>query len=255
MPDALFGDPLLLVAVAGLGLSGIVSAIRLIDWFMHSDPKVIAQASRWGGLALAALSVPLLLGLLIGQRWTAAAVLAAVMLLGFTFYGPRALARLRPLRPDLSWPPGGAKRPDDPGMPDDALVQRSIAVLEAYLQRTTGIAPPPAAGTKRVTSRAGTSGNGNGHDLDAAPMPVAEALDVLQLDPGATETEINDAHRRLIELVHPDRGGSHYLTVKINQAKDTLLGAANVQTASHTPAPARKPARRRASARPQPPSN
>src|SRR5262249_25679540 len=98
MGDALFGDPLFLIAIAGLGLSGIVSAIRLVDWFMRSDPKLIAQTGRWTGLGLVALSVPLLIGLLIGQKWTAAAVLAAVMLLGFTFYGPRALARLR-LRP------------------------------------------------------------------------------------------------------------------------------------------------------------
>ena len=42
------GDPLLLVAVIGLGLSALASAIRLIDWFLHSDPKAIAQCRPLG---------------------------------------------------------------------------------------------------------------------------------------------------------------------------------------------------------------
>jgi len=44
------GDPLLLVAVIGLGLSALASAIRLIDWFLHSDPKAIAHAGRWAAV-------------------------------------------------------------------------------------------------------------------------------------------------------------------------------------------------------------
>ena len=47
------GDPLLLVAVIGLGLSALASAIRLIDWFLHSDPKAIANAGRWAAVGLA----------------------------------------------------------------------------------------------------------------------------------------------------------------------------------------------------------
>ena len=50
-----------------------------------------------------------------------------------------------------------------------------------------------------------------------------EALSILGLDSSASEEDIVAAHRRLIQKVHPDRGGSDYLASRINQAKDSLL--------------------------------
>ena len=69
-------------------------------------------------------------------------------------------------------------------------------------------------------------GNSSGQSTarDSSGMNRAEALAVLGLDDSATEQDIIDAHRSLIQKLHPDRGGNDYLAAKINQAKDFLLG-------------------------------
>jgi hypothetical protein len=91
---------------------------------------------------------------------------------------------------------------------------QSAAVLEAYLDRTQGDDWREREGGGRTT----------GATAAHTPLSMDEALSILGLAPGASEAEIRDAHRRLMQKLHPDRGGSDYLAAKINQAKALLLG-------------------------------
>ncbi|CAG8705158.1 16961_t:CDS:2, partial [Cetraspora pellucida] len=50
-----------------------------------------------------------------------------------------------------------------------------------------------------------------------------EAIQILGLrESGINKAKIKEAHRRIMLLNHPDRGGSPYLASKINEAKDFL---------------------------------
>lgn len=55
-------------------------------------------------------------------------------------------------------------------------------------------------------------------------MDRAEALAVLGLEDGASEEQIREAYKRLMTMIHPDKGGTTYLAQKLNQARDLLLG-------------------------------
>lgn len=56
-------------------------------------------------------------------------------------------------------------------------------------------------------------------------MSRKQAADILGIKVTATESEIREAHKRLMQKIHPDRGGSDALAKQINRAKDILLGS------------------------------
>jgi hypothetical protein len=89
----------------------------------------------------------------------------------------------------------------------------SASLLEAYLDRHHSRWREQTGNQNYRKNTAPGSGN----------MTQEEARDILGVDKNASETEITQAHRRLIHKLHPDRGGSDYLAGKINLAKDCLL--------------------------------
>jgi hypothetical protein len=89
----------------------------------------------------------------------------------------------------------------------------SMPVLEAFLDRNFG--------AQWREQEAGAQGPSS---TSRAKMSHAEALEVLGLGEGASPEEIRQAHRRLMQRLHPDHGGSSYLAARINQARDVLLG-------------------------------
>ncbi|WP_295542582.1 molecular chaperone DnaJ [uncultured Thiohalocapsa sp.] len=95
---------------------------------------------------------------------------------------------------------------------------RSAAVLTAYLDREHP--------DWREDAAAGAAGQGGGTTGQAAArgMTKDDAWSILGLEPGASTDAVRAAHRRLMQRLHPDRGGSDYLAAQINAAKDLLLG-------------------------------
>jgi hypothetical protein len=88
----------------------------------------------------------------------------------------------------------------------------SVQLLASYLQQ-------------RFPGEAAFSGQQQAGPSSTSTMGRAEALAVLGLQEGATEEEIIAAHRKLIQKLHPDRGGNDYLAAQVNLAKDLLLAS------------------------------
>ena len=55
-------------------------------------------------------------------------------------------------------------------------------------------------------------------------MSKKEALEILGLQEGASREQIIRSHQNLVKKNHPDLGGSDWVTKKLNQARDILLG-------------------------------
>lgn len=86
----------------------------------------------------------------------------------------------------------------------------SVQLLDPYLEQRF-----PGADTD--SNHAGTDATHSGS------MNRREAMQILGVGEEASRDDIVAAHRKLMQKLHPDRGGSDYLAAKINEAKDFLL--------------------------------
>lgn len=94
----------------------------------------------------------------------------------------------------------------------------SARLLESYLDKRFGDswrADDPDGQQQQQNDTAGSRSDGQLSD--------AEAYEILGLEPGADRDAIVQAHRRLMQKLHPDHGGSAYLAARINAARAHLL--------------------------------
>lgn len=95
----------------------------------------------------------------------------------------------------------------------------SARLLETYLDKRYGEAWRADDNDEKEETGGGSAGaavNGTGMSRD-------EAYEILGLPADASPEAIIKAHRRLMQRLHPDRGGSAYLAARINAARKTLL--------------------------------
>ena len=88
----------------------------------------------------------------------------------------------------------------------------SLQVLEAYLDR---MHPDWRTEAQDEAEHFGP--------VEESVMSMDLALEILGLSGPASKEEVTVAHRKLMQKMHPDRGGTDYLAKKINTAKDYLM--------------------------------
>lgn len=200
-------DYMVVISAIVLGLSVLATLAKFLDWFVHSDPRTMLRTMRWMLLLLLIAGIGLLIYAIADGQWSLAMLVGAGLLIVPTVLKWRSV--VAPLR----WATGLFRRRPAPfdmevrdfdPTDDPETVRRAAAILEAYVAKSSLVA--------LTDERRGET------------MSNGEALEVLGLEPGADEAAIRAARKRLLGLVHPDRGGSAWLAGKVQQASDTLLG-------------------------------
>lgn len=69
----------------------------------------------------------------------------------------------------------------------------------------------------------GARANQQQKEAPRGKMTPEEAAELLGVTNDASKEDILSAHRRLMQKIHPDRGGTDYLAAQLNAARDSLL--------------------------------
>ena len=232
-----------------LGLALLVAAVFFVRWFVNADPKDVLKVLRWI-LVVAGAAFAVLL-LIFGTS-----LLVPLMMFLFTMLMLRGGLGWKRMKAAAGPTPGQSSGistrflnmtldHDSGRMNGEVLEGRfagrmldqmsfaellellrecraadeeSASVLQAYLERMR------AEDWEAADAGGGSDGSGRTSGAGPGIMTKEEAYAILGLEEGAGAREIREAHRRLMQKIHPDHGGSNYLAAKINQAKSLLLG-------------------------------
>ncbi len=232
------------LVIGGVAVIGLLAFAR---WFVAADVKQLAKALKWFiGAAAAMLGVYLILtgrwALLVpivgaGAVWLARMRLAASLWrqfknLGGPSGGRASTIETRFLRMSLDHDSGAMNGTVLQGPHAGDIERLSLDDLRGLLMQCRAEDPQSAQILEAYLDRrhpewreGAAAGDDDGAAAKRSGMTREEACRILGVEPGATEGEVRDAHRRLMSKLHPDRGGSDYLASQINQAKDILLGS------------------------------
>lgn len=233
-----------------LGILLLLAVIGLMKLFASADPASLARGLRWAALALAGIGLVLLPFVGRGALAALGSAVLIPLLMRLWQWSRQSSGSASPspgrtssvetasltmtLDHDSGRTTGRVKIGRFAGRELSDLSLRdlldlldecrtadpdAVALIEAYLDRfhPDWRESMQADGGERESKEAGAT---------AAPggMTREEAYQILGLEVGADASAIREAHRRLMQKLHPDHGGSTYLAAKLNQAKDLLLG-------------------------------
>ena len=224
----------------------LLVGLIFIVWYWWSTVKGLpAERKRpflWRSAFWAVLSISVILVVSGRMHWVGAG-LAALIPLGKTFlaFGFRALPILRLLGRFKTSPSQFKTKSlnvtinfSNSQMDGEVLIgdlagkklsELSDEQLESIATQLKDIDRESYALLYAYRMRRGNAGQQNEDGFNAESfngLSESEAYEVLGLDQTASKEEVIKAHKRLVQRLHPDRGGSDYLAAKINAAKDRL---------------------------------
>ena len=238
-----------------IGLLLLAGAVLLIKLFIAADPKMLARAIVWTGsgilgvlffylavtgrLSWLFVAIPALIPWILRARMLARMLKMFARMRGASAgqpTGQTSRVESRYLRMTLDHNSGDMDGEVVTGAyAGQRLSQMPLSDLFELLRVAAGDDPPSARLLEAYLDRMrsdwrddvrgpiGAQSPQDGGGFAPGTMSRDEALKILGLAEGADKAAIKAAHRRLMALLHPDRGGSSYLAAKINQARDTLF--------------------------------